>query len=202
MLNETVFEKIVDDFAENGFCILNNFVPKDVYLTLRQELIEAYEQEEFKKAAIGQNSSEIINQSIRGDEIVWLENNDHREGVNAYYQCIQDLQNYLNRYCFAGIQDSEFHFAVYPPGTFYQKHLDVFKQDDARLFSVVFYLNENWEPSQGGELVIYTDKKNIVIPPIGNQLVFFDSSKFYHEVLKTNVPRYSVTGWLKRAKLF
>ncbi len=202
MLNETVFEKIVDDFAENGFCILNNFLPLDKYQVLREELLLAYQQNAFKKAAIGQNSSEAVNESIRGDEILWLNQNEGKQGVQSYFDCIHDLQNFLNRYCFAGIQDSEFHFAVYPSGTFYQKHLDVFKQDDARLFSVVFYLNDNWQPNHGGELVIYTDNQTITIPPLANTLVFFDSSKFYHEVLKTNAPRYSVTGWLKRAKLF
>jgi len=202
MINETVFEKIVDEFSENGFCILDNFLSSNDYQILKSELIQAYQDNEFKKAAIGQNSNELIDKSIRGDEILWLNAQDAQIGVKAYFNQIQALQNYLNRYCFAGVQDSEFHFAVYPPGTYYQKHLDVFKTDDARLFSVVFYLNDHWEPNHGGELIIYTENQTITVPPLANTLVFFDSSKFYHEVLKTNTPRYSVTGWLKRAKLF
>lgn len=202
MINETVFEKIVDEFSENGFCILDNFLSSKDYQILKSELIQAYQDNEFKKAAIGQNSNELIDKSIRGDEILWLNAQDAQIGVKAYFNQIQALQNYLNRYCFAGVQDSEFHFAVYTPGTYYQKHLDVFKTDDARLFSVVFYLNDHWKKQDGGELIIYTENQTITVPPLANTLVFFDSSKFYHEVLKTNTPRYSVTGWLKRAKLF
>ena len=45
-----------------------------------------------------------------------------------------------------GIVESEFHYAVYGAGTFYQKHVDAFQNDDRRTLSMVLYLNdEEWK---------------------------------------------------------
>lgn len=194
------FESISDEFAKNGFAIVDEFLPHSVFLKLRKEMIIALDEEEFKKAAIGKNYLEEINTEVRGDKILWLNKKNTSEGLGVFFEVIQNLINYLNQVCYAGVNDFEFHYAHYPKGTFYKKHLDQFIIDDARIFSVVFYLNQNWNPSQGGNLKIYKDDGDEIIDPIGNRLVFFDSGKYYHEVLPTNVSRFSLTGWLKKTK--
>jgi SM-20-related protein len=65
--------------------------------------------------------------------------------------------NYLNQVCYAGVNDFEFHYTHYASSTFYKKHLDRFSIDDSRMFSVIFYLNKNWNSSHGGNLKIYKD---------------------------------------------
>ena len=68
-----------------------------------------------------------------------------------------------------GIQRQEFHYALYPEGTFYKRHLDTFQNDKSRKLSVVCYLNsEDWKPEFGGELTIYTNENgtelNAILP--------------------------------------
>jgi SM-20-related protein len=101
-----------------------------------------------------------------------------------------------------GITDKEFHYAVYPPGTFYKRHLDTFQNDSRRKLSIVCYLNsEDWKPEYGGELCIYfDDKPPLDIYPLAGRLVIFESQVLEHEVKPVNKERLSITGWLKTGR--
>ena len=106
--------------------------------------------------------------------------------------------SYLNRSCYTGITGYEFHFALFDKGSFYRKHLDQFQDNSSRQFSMITYLNENWQPEDGGELCIYDGDVTQKIAPTNRKTVFFKSNELVHEVLETNKPRLSVTGWLRR----
>jgi SM-20-related protein len=90
----------------------------------------------------------------------------------------------------------ECHYAYYDTGSFYKKHIDQFRSDSGRKYSMVLYLNENWQPHMGGQLVLYADQ-DVQIDPLGGRMVFFKSDKIAHEVLLSNAPRLSIAGWLK-----
>ena len=101
-----------------------------------------------------------------------------------------------------GILHKEFHYALYPEGTFYKRHLDTFQNDDRRKLSMVCYLNEqDWQPEYGGELVIYTNEngkeEEKVIYPFPGRVVIFESQLLEHEVKPVKTKRLSITGWLK-----
>jgi SM-20-related protein len=87
---------------------------------------------------------------------------------------------------------------LYESGSFYRPHFDQFEDDAKRQFSMISYLNANWELKDGGELKIYQDNNNQTIAPTQGKTVFFKSHDLEHEVLVTNERRMSVTGWLKR----
>jgi len=101
-----------------------------------------------------------------------------------------------------GIMQKEFHYALYPKGTFYKRHIDTFQNDDRRKLSIVCYLNdENWQAENGGELVLYLSNEGIieekVIYPFPGRVVIFESQVIEHEVKPVNTKRLSITGWLK-----
>jgi SM-20-related protein len=85
---------------------------------------------------------------------------------------------------------------IYPPGSYYKRHLDQFKKDDHRKLSVICYLNENWKEEEGGQLRIYLPDKDIDVLPIAGRLVCFRSDQLEHEVLRATRPRLSITGWI------
>ncbi len=68
------------------------------------------------------------------------------------------------------------------------------------MLSIVTYLNDDWQDSDGGELIIYTeDGDNIaerVYPRAGTVVVFL-SEVFAHEVLPATRDRYSIAGWFR-----
>ncbi|QCK15506.1 2OG-Fe(II) oxygenase [Mangrovivirga cuniculi] len=196
MKTKVDFLPLIDTVVENGFAVCDDFISPDYLAKLRHLIKEHYHEGEFKDAEIGDRFNQTKVNSIRKDEILWLSRGLFSELVNFYSE-IDRLVSILNRYCFLSINDCEFHFAVYPPGAFYKKHVDQFKTNDARLLTVICYLNEFWDESYGGELMIYPESGPLRILPQPGRLVLFKSDELPHEVLITNKTRLSITGWLK-----
>lgn len=202
IVTNPVYEKIIDDLLEQQYSIVEDFFSLPEVEELRNSLLHKYEEDNFKKAAIGNRTNEVIAKSIRGDFILWLNEAEAVEAEKAFFRRINDFVQYLNRTCFMGILHKEFHYALYPEGTFYKRHLDTFQNDDRRKLSMVCYLNEqDWQPEYGGELVIYTQKNGIEVPktiyPFPGRMVIFESQILEHEVKPVKTERLSITGWLK-----
>ncbi|MBJ6369479.1 2OG-Fe(II) oxygenase [Snuella sedimenti] len=196
------YEQIISDIAKQQFSIVEDFFTPEVILSLRQSLLEKYEADVFKKAAIGNKINETIVKSVRGDVILWIDENKPNVAESLFFNKINELVNYLNRTCFLGILQKEFHYAIYPPGTYYKRHIDTFQNDDRRKLSFVCYFNdEDWQPENGGELVLYLDangkQTEKVIYPFPGRVVIFESQLIEHEVKPVNMERLSITGWLK-----
>ncbi len=186
----------VDDLSANNYVILDQVLSDNIVYDLKACFEERLEADKFKKAAIGSQDSKLVDRSIRGDNIFWLDKSSQDPRIKFYFQLMDKLQQVLNRYCFLSLSDYEFHFAHYPPGTFYKRHLDKFQGRNNRLISTVFYLNDDWVPQHEGQLRIYLDDQEIDIAPKFGRLVLFKSGDVEHEVLATKHDRYSITGWM------
>jgi SM-20-related protein len=197
-----LFEKIIDDLMVRQYSVVPNFLSQTETTALRNELLFEFEQDQFQKAAIGNKFNEQVNSEVRGDFILWLDRKAQLPAATSFLARIDELIVYLNRTCFLGILQREFHYAVYPKGSFYKRHLDAFQNDDRRKLSIIVYLNESdWKETDGGELVIYpkidTTEKQLKLNPWPGQLVIFESKCLEHEVFPANRQRLSLTGWLK-----
>lgn len=193
-----LYENIITDLTSKQFSIIDNFFTGEEVLALRQSLLQKYEEDAFKKSAIGNRTNEVIKKAVRGDIILWIDENNINASEQLFFNKINDLKDYLNRTCFLGINQKEFHYAIYPEGTFYKRHLDTFQNDDRRKLSFVCYLNEeDWKPENGGELVLYLEKGEEVVYPFPGKVVIFESQILEHEVKPVNTQRLSITGWLK-----
>lgn len=195
------YEKIIDDLLNQQFSVVDDFFSETETSNLRDSLLSKYQEDEFKKAAIGNQFNEQIIKSIRGDFISWIDENNANEAEKSFFAILENFVQYMNRTCFLGIQDKEFHYALYPEGTFYKKHLDTFQNDSRRKLSIVCYLNEeDWKEEFGGELVIYKENEEIAILPMKGRVVIFESQVLEHEVKPVKKERLSITGWLKTRK--
>ena len=193
-----LYENIIADILSKQCSIIDNFFTSEEVLALRESLLHKYEEDAFKKSAIGNRTNEVIKKAIRGDIILWIDEDKANRAEALFFNKINDLKYYLNRTCFLGINQKEFHYAIYPEGTFYKRHLDTFQNDDRRKLSFVCYLNEeNWKPENGGELVLYLGDGEEIIYPFPGKVVIFESQVLEHEVKPVNTPRLSITGWLK-----
>ncbi|HLV38398.1 2OG-Fe(II) oxygenase [Xanthomarina sp.] len=196
------YERIIEDVLAQQYCLVEDFFTPEEVSVLRQSLIQKHKEDTFKKAAIGNRVNEIIIKSIRGDVILWMDELKANEAELLFFNKINSLVYYLNKTCFLGITYKEFHYALYPKGTFYKRHIDTFKNDDRRKLSIVCYLNEDgWLPENGGELVLYLEpngkEEEKVIYPFPGRVVIFESQIIEHEVKPVNTERMSITGWLK-----
>lgn len=98
-----IFEKIIEDLLKDKYSIIDSFFDASGVDILRSSLLEKYEEDKFKKAAIGNRVNESIIQSIRGDFIFWINENKTNKAENYFFDKINTLISYLNRTCFLGI---------------------------------------------------------------------------------------------------
>ena len=191
-------QSIVDDLADKGWSQQDAFLPDALIAQLASECRARDAAGKLAAAAIGRGDGQAVREGVRGDRIQWLEPGQS-EACDLYLNALDELRRQINRTLFLGLEDSEGHFALYPPGAFYQKHLDRFRDDDRRTVSAVFYLNRDWSAAQGGELRMYLpDERTLDLPPLAGRLVVFLSGDFPHEVLPASHERLSLTGWFRR----
>lgn len=197
-IENSLYERIISDISSQKYSIVDDFFSEDEVIALRHSLLLKYEEDAFKKSAIGNKTNELVKKAVRGDIILWIDERVINSAEQLFFNKINDLKDYLNRTCFLGINQKEFHYAIYPKDTYYKRHLDTFQNDDRRKLSFVCYLNsEDWQPENGGELVLYLNDEDKVIYPFPGKVVIFESQELEHEVKPVNTPRLSITGWLK-----
>ncbi|MGH8440015.1 MAG: 2OG-Fe(II) oxygenase [Pseudomonas sp.] len=193
-----LLSRIVDDLATHGWSQQDIFLPASLTLALAAECRTRAAEGELAPAAVGRGITQEVREGIRGDHIQWLEP-VQAECCDQYLELMDGLRVVLNRGLFLGLEDFECHFALYPPGAFYRKHLDRFRDDDRRTVSAVIYLNPDWLPDDGGQLrMSLKDGAEHDVQPIGGCLVVFLSGDIPHEVLPARRERLSVTGWFRR----
>lgn len=197
-------EAIAQSLAAVGWCLTDNFLPAALVTELRLEALALREAGRFHRAGTGRGQELQVRAEIRGDEVLWLDPAQASPAQQAYLGRIEELRLALNGALYLGLFDFEGHLAVYPPGSFYRRHLDCFRGVEARTVTCVLYLNEAWSAADGGQLRLYADPANphlgTDILPIGGRLVTFLSADLPHEVLPGGRERMSVTGWLKRRR--
>lgn len=199
---EVYTERAATDLTEAGYAVIDGFLAPATVQLLREFADQGFEDGDFKAAGIGRQDDYQLNRAIRGDHIRWLDPAQPHPTVTPFFDQLQELLQYLNRRLFLGLRDLEMHLAIYPAGSFYRRHLDVFKQGVGRKLSIVCYLNQAWTPEDGGQLRLYLKDENgaeqpLDIAPLGGRLVIFLSEELEHEVLLAHRQRYSITGWAR-----
>lgn len=184
----------IDELSEQNYVLVNDFLKPEDYKKIISFFFEHLS--DFRQAGIGALGQNQIVTSIRGDATFWLDSK-RDDQLQSFWQLVDESLNMLNRYCYLSLSGYEFHLAHYAPGQGYEMHIDQFDNRSNRMISLVIYLNENWQPGDGGELqLIDAEGKVKVIAPMRNRLVMFKSGDVPHEVLPANTSRYSLTGWL------
>lgn len=194
---QDLLERIAADLATQGYTIQPQALPAALAQALAAE-IRNMPDAQFEQAGVGRQQGHQVNDNIRSDSISWI-SKDTPAG-EAWLAWADELQTYLNRRLFMGLFSFESHFAQYRAGDFYQRHLDAFQGQSNRVLSMVVYLNPDWDPQAGGEMVLYQDEGDKegqkVVPELGTMALFL-SEEFPHEVLPATKDRYSIAGWFR-----
>ena len=90
-----------------------------------------------------------------------------------------------------------------PQGGSFPLHFDTAAGLDGRCVTAIVYLNPDWEPAHGGELQLFPfPARPVVIPPLLDRMVVFDSRHTLHRVLPysavADTPRVCFTSWMSR----
>jgi SM-20-related protein len=194
-------DAVLDALADKGWVVIPHALPASLVQNLRDTCLSVWQQGLFHEAATGRATGQARRAEIRSDSVLWLDQVAAEPAVQAYNTAMDDIMHAVNRGLYLGLAELESHFAVYPAGAFYKKHLDRFQDDDARTLTTVFYLNEGWPQGAGGQIRLYLDdscSEYLDIEPEAGTLVLFLSDRFWHEVLPARQQRLSVTGWYRR----
>jgi SM-20-related protein len=152
-----------------------------------------------REAAI--RGDRIRGDRVRGDRICWLEE-PLFPAERALLANLEGLRLMLNREGLLGAFDLEAHYAEYPSGAGYARHVDQLQGRVHRVVSLVLYLNEAWHPGAGGALRLFDAGGGAGgyrdVEPVAGRLVCFLSAGREHAVLPTREPRLSITGWFRR----
>lgn len=194
---EKDFEVLINSFINDKIGITNHFISDELANHLKENLLSLLEQNLLVPAGTGNDNEVSHDTKVRGDSIYWLDRSHENEYENDFFDQIEDFIKYLNKSCYAGIKSYEFHYSIYEIGSFYKKHVDQFQNNSNRKYSMISYLNNDWQKEDGGELLVYQNYNNQKIAPTQGKTVLFKSDELQHEVLVTNKQRMSITGWLK-----
>ncbi|MEO8163985.1 MAG: 2OG-Fe(II) oxygenase [Betaproteobacteria bacterium] len=191
---------IADGLSAQGWMVIDDFFTPDLTIALRQECQTAPESGEWRKAAVGNGAARQTLGATRGDEIRWMQHPASSKSQRRFQESFECLRLALNRTLQLGLFEFESHFARYPVGAHYARHIDQFRCDTRRQLSCVLYLNENWNAEDGGQLRLYgggdtPDFEDVL--PTGGRLLVFLSARFAHEVLPATRERLSIAGWFK-----
>jgi Rps23 Pro-64 3,4-dihydroxylase Tpa1-like proline 4-hydroxylase len=192
------FDLLIDSYLDTNIGVDTGFLNAALCNGLQQNILQLQHDDLMTAAGIGNNEMKDANQKMRGDKIYWMDKSHDNIFEQEFLQRVEDFIEYLNRTCYTGINGYEFHYAVYEEGSFYKRHKDQFKNDSDRKYSLISYLNNDWQEEDGGQLVVYQNDTAQKIQPQSQTSVFFKSNEMEHEVAKSNRSRMSVTGWLKR----
>lgn len=184
----------MDELAAQNYVVIDDFIDNNLYKEIKNFLLKKIDA--FDQAGIGALNQNTIKKTIRGDKTYWL-NKERDFELKEFWELLAETKSTLNRYCYLSLSGDEFHLAHYPSGGFYARHLDQFDGRSNRMISMIIYLNENWEPGNGGQLEILDKNRELqLVDPIARRCVLFKSDQVPHAVLKSFKDRYSLTGWL------
>ncbi|TCV02750.1 SM-20-related protein [Paracandidimonas soli] len=194
-------DRLLEDLEHDGWTMSDDIIPAGLAHRLLSEGRQRWQQGQFHAATIGRTSTQQHNAAIRGDTICWIDEPSPYPDSAEFLQCAALLRQTLNRHFFLGLRHLECHFARYEPGAGYARHIDQHKNTGFRKISMVLYLNQDWQPGDGGELCIYDPDEpdrevRRIIPKMG-RIALFRSDTIPHAVLPSGKTRWSLTGWFR-----
>ncbi|TAM86834.1 MAG: 2OG-Fe(II) oxygenase [Candidimonas sp.] len=197
----TTYEPLYQALESRGWAVCDDLAPVGLAPRLYDEGQVLWRAGRFRPAQVGRGSHRTRQRTLRGDAIFWLEPESTGPAGHEFLRWIDELKAALNQTFFLGLNSAEFHFARYPAGTGYIRHVDQFRDSDARKVSITFYLNPAWPADAGGELRLYATETAplpamSVLPTQGRMAVFL-SNRIAHDVQPAARPRWSLTGWLR-----
>nr|XP_020478851.1 egl nine homolog 2-like [Monopterus albus]XP_020478852.1 egl nine homolog 2-like [Monopterus albus] len=191
-----------------GICVKDNFLGPQLGDRVLEEVEVLNRSGKFRGGQLVSQRS-IPSQSIRGDQIAWVEGREPGcESIGVLMARIDQAVMYsaangqLGDYVINGRTKAM--VACYPGnGAGYVRHVDN-PNGDGRCITCIYYLNKNWDvEKQGGLLQIYPEGKNVVanIEPLFDRLlIFWSDRRNPHEVKPAYATRYAITVWYFDAK--
>ncbi|MGX6646877.1 2OG-Fe(II) oxygenase [Maricaulaceae bacterium MS644] len=158
---------LIEGLAQRGWAHAPDALDPELVADLRAEAEFLDAAGETHDGRIGRRAEETTRLKVRKTRIAWLDGSSPAQ--KRYLAGAEILRRALNEAFYLGLFEYEAHFAVYPPGGFYARHLDAFRlargageaaglgprAGRSRVVSMVTYLNRSWAEPDGGKLALW-----------------------------------------------
>ena len=198
-ISSEISNKITRALRQSAYGIVPGFLDPAMVTDLSRDIDTLEKEQMFKGAAVGRGQEKQEADLIRRDRTCWLDSVATTPLRQSLLEKLESLRLILNQDLHLGLFQLDTLYSIYEKGDFYRRHNDVFRNDNSRVLSSVLYLNENWRPSDGGELILYPEGEPVTVNPQGGTLVCFLSST-EHEVKETFARRKSCASWFSRRR--
>lgn len=188
---------LADALRRDGWATVRHLVDDDLVDALAAEARAHREAQRLQPAATGRADGRQRG-GLRGDSTLWLDDAACGAASARLLAAFEALRVDMDRRLLLGLREVEAHFAHYPPGAAYVRHRDRFRDDDARVLSLVLYLNRDWPEDAGGALRLHLPGGARDIAPVAGTAVLFLSDEIEHEVLPATRDRFSIAAWFRR----
>ncbi|XBQ17011.1 MAG: 2OG-Fe(II) oxygenase [Oceanicaulis sp.] len=167
LFGENLTASLIEGLASRGWAHAPGALDPELADALREEAVLFDLAGETETGRIGRRADETEKLKVRKTRIAWLDGASPAQ--KRFLAGAEALRLELNRAFYLGLFEFEAHYAVYPPGGFYARHLDAFRQTRgagaaaglgaqagrSRVVSLVVFLNPGWTPEHGGELAVW-----------------------------------------------
>ncbi len=187
---------LTQQLCERGWCVSEGLIEPSLIADLRADACTLFAQQAYRQAAVGAPGATVSAPAVRGDWILWLEGGSAAQ--QRFLAAMDRLRTCLQEQLRTALGHFDAHYACYPPGRGYEQHYDNAQGRNTRLLTVTTYLNANWRPGDGGELVLFDNDQSTpvaMLQPKGGTTVILLSRQVPHQVLAAHSQRWSVTGW-------
>lgn len=159
---------LIAQLESRGWAHAAGALDPELVADLRREATALGQAGALKTARIGRGEALAKDTAYRRTQISWLDGSTPAQ--RRFLDGAEALRLEINRALFAGLFEFEAHFAAYPEGGFYKRHLDAFsapvkastpaailgrQAERSRVVSLVVYLNESWRAELGGQLALW-----------------------------------------------
>ena len=187
-----------DQLRQDGVCVVADLFQDSLLLALRDDATALGLAGELRPAVTGRDVDRKLG-TLRGDDTLWLDDPACGQAPADFLSMLGALRIDLNHQLILGLESIQAHYAIYPAGASYVRHRDRFRDEDARVLSLVCYLNPAWPEDAGGALRLHLPNGAIDIAPCLGTTVLFLSDEIEHEVLPATQPRLSIAAWFLRS---
>ena len=221
-------KSIIDQLAYRGYSIIDNFLGLELCNKYRDEAVKLYKDGvmipsqstrwvEDSKSIITYDKHNVLSTQLLGGESYYTSPRLHEYIVSMVQTIVPVISSPFPEARLSGNLASNKLAVCLGNGSYYDKHFDNSGSDDMRKLTVLYYLNPNWDVSQGGFFRAFREadrnnkfsaKNNIVtdeyedIAPIGDRLLVFWSDRLEHSVQPSFAQRgdvdhrYAMTVWI------
>jgi len=187
----------VEELGSTGFAVCLDLLSPDLVARLLAEQRQREDDGALVLAGVGRGDAGTRVSGQRHAQSSWIAG--HCEAEQHFLDFAERVRLAVNRRLLLGLFGFEAQFLYYPPGGFYQRHVDALQGERGRVVSLVAYLNEDWSPQDGGALAVWRagceGDPAVVVAPVAGTVVLMLSEDIPHEAQVAHRERRAIAGW-------